>query len=111
MPQTETAQPHCVVLDWGTTNFRAFLVDASAAILDRIETPDGIQSVPKAGFEAALALRLEPWRRAHGVLPVYASGMIGSRNGWVEMPYVAAPAGIEDFARAVRRVALQDGGS
>ncbi|SEC83654.1 2-dehydro-3-deoxygalactonokinase [Rhizobiales bacterium GAS191] len=110
MPEA-TPSPHCIVLDWGTTNFRAVLVDASGTILDRIETQDGIQSVPKSGFEAALAERIAPWWAAHGLLPIYASGMIGSRNGWVEMPYVAAPAGIEDFAKAVRRVALRDGGS
>jgi len=108
---TDTAQPHCVVLDWGTTNFRAVLVDAKGAILDRVETPDGIQSVPASGFEASLAERIAPWRKTHGPLPVYASGMIGSRNGWIEVPYVHAPAGIEDFAKAVRRAALRDASS
>ena len=108
---TATTSPRSIVLDWGTTTFRAVLVDGAGAILDRIETQDGIQSVPKSGFEPVLARAVAPWRAAHGLLPIYAAGMIGSRNGWVEMPYVETPAGIEALARAVRRVGLADGGS
>lgn len=32
------------------------------------------------------------WREAHPDLPALACGMIGSRGGWQEVPYVAAPA-------------------
>jgi 2-dehydro-3-deoxygalactonokinase len=35
--------------------------------------------------------------------------MIGSRNGWVEMPYVPAPADAADLAACVRQLSLQDG--
>ncbi len=105
-----TASPSSIVLDWGTTSFRAFLVDAAGHVLDRIETQDGIKSVPQAGFEAVLSRAIAPWRSAHGVLPILASGMIGSRNGWIEMPYVETPAGLAEIARASRRVALEGGG-
>jgi 2-dehydro-3-deoxygalactonokinase len=105
-----TTSPRCIVLDWGTTTFRALLVDGTGGVVARIETQDGIQSVPKSGFEAVLARAIAPWRAAHGLLPIYAAGMIGSRNGWVEMPYVETPAGPEALARAVRRVKLEDGG-
>ena len=91
--------------------FRALLVDAAGAVLDRIETRDGIQSVPKSGFEEVLARQIAPWRAAHGLLPIYAAGMIGSRNGWLEMPYVETPAGLEALAGAVRKITLADGGS
>jgi 2-dehydro-3-deoxygalactonokinase len=102
--------PRCIVLDWGTTTFRALLIDAAGGIVDRVETQDGIQSVPKEGFEAVLTRNIAPWRAAHGLQPVYAAGMIGSRNGWVEMPYVETPAGVEALAAAVRRMRLADGG-
>jgi 2-dehydro-3-deoxygalactonokinase len=101
---------HCIVLDWGTTSFRALLVDAKSEILDRVETQEGIQSVPKAGFEAVLTRNTASWRAAHPALPIYAAGMITSRNGWVETPYVEVPAGAEALARALRRVKLADGG-
>jgi 2-dehydro-3-deoxygalactonokinase len=109
MPQP-TTPPHAIVLDWGTTNFRALLVEAGGSVIDRIETQEGIQAVPQGGFEAVLARAIAPWRRAHGLLPVYAAGMIGSRNGWLELPYVETPAGIAELARAARHMKLQDGG-
>jgi 2-dehydro-3-deoxygalactonokinase len=102
--------PRCIVLDWGTTSFRALLVDANGAVLDRVETQDGIQSVPKTGFEAVLARNIASWRHAHTALPVYAAGMITSRNGWIETPYVEAPAGADALAAAVKWLRLADGG-
>lgn len=102
--------PRCIVLDWGTTSFRALLVDANGAVLDRVETQDGIQSVPKTGFEAVLARNIASWRHAHTALPVYAAGMITSRNGWIETPYVEAPSGADALAAAVKWLRLADGG-
>ena len=48
------------------------------------------------------------WLR-DGPLPILASGMIGSRNGWVEAPYVAAPAGADDLAGALSKHVTPDG--
>jgi 2-dehydro-3-deoxygalactonokinase len=99
-----------IVLDWGTTSFRALLVDTGGHVVDRVESQDGIQSVPKDGFATVLQRVIAPWRQRYGVLPVYAAGMIGSRNGWVEMPYVATPANVGSLAAQVRRMSLPDGG-
>ena len=102
--------PRCIVLDWGTTSFRALLVDAKGAVLDRVEAQDGIQTVPQGDFAAVLTRNIASWRAAHASLPIYAAGMITSRNGWVETPYVEAPAGAEALAAAVKWVKLADGG-
>ncbi|MBV9741969.1 MAG: 2-dehydro-3-deoxygalactonokinase [Hyphomicrobiales bacterium] len=100
----------CIVLDWGTTNFRALLVEAGGAILDRVEAQDGIQSVPKGKFEAVLTRNIADWRSAYPALPIYAAGMITSRNGWIETPYVEAPANAEALAAAIKWVKLAGGG-
>jgi 2-dehydro-3-deoxygalactonokinase len=100
-----------IILDWGTTSFRALLVAPDGAVQDRIETEDGIQSVRDSDFLGVLQRAIAPWRAAYGLLPVYAAGMIGSRNGWTEMPYVPAPARAEDFAAQVKVVLLPDGGT
>lgn len=105
-----SSHPRCIVLDWGTTNFRALLADAKGAVLDRIETQDGIQTVPKDAFETVFVRNIASWRGEHPALPVYAAGMITSRNGWIETPYVEAPAGIEALAAAVKWMNLADGG-
>ncbi|MFC0407355.1 2-dehydro-3-deoxygalactonokinase [Roseomonas elaeocarpi] len=92
-----------IVLDWGTSSFRAMLVDGDGRVLERVDTGDGIATVADRDFAAVLRRALEPWGdRARG-LPILAAGMIGSRNGWVEAPYVALPAGARELAAAVRR--------
>jgi len=100
-----------IVLDWGTTSFRAFLVDHSGTILDRVETADGIRTVVDRRFADIVACLLAPWRDVHGSVPILAAGMIGSRNGWFEAPYVATPADARDLAAAVRTESLQNGGT
>lgn len=85
-------------IDWGTTSFRAFLMDARGTILDRRSRPAGIMSAPEGGYDAVLDRELGPWLAGHPDLPILASGMIGSRQGWVEVPYLACPAGARELA-------------
>ena len=98
-----TGAPALIGVDWGTSNFRAFLLDASGEILDRRAGPHGIMTVADQKFGQVLAARVGEWL-SEGRLPILMSGMIGSRQGWVEAPYVATPAGIGDLAAALARV-------
>jgi len=90
-------------VDWGTSNFRAFLLTASGAILDRRSGPHGIMTVSEGRFAQTLAAGIGDWL-SEGRLPILMSGMIGSRQGWVEAPYVATPLGIGDLAAGLARV-------
>ncbi len=94
------AEAALIGLDWGTTSFRAFLFDAGGAILDRRESADGIMSVKDGAFEPVLDRMLAGLEPAPGALPIIAAGMITSRQGWVEAPYVACPADPAAFAAA-----------
>ena len=85
--------PGLIAVDWGTSTFRAYLVAADGTIIDRRETGEGILAAAGRGFARALAEAVAPWRAAHGGLPILMSGMIGSRQGWTEAPYVDCPAG------------------
>lgn len=98
------AQAAFIAVDWGTTRLRASLVDRVGTVLDRTEADQGVQSVPAGGFPAALERACGAWLADHDRLPVIMAGMVGSRNGWVEAPYVPCPCGAEDLARAVRPV-------
>jgi 2-dehydro-3-deoxygalactonokinase len=89
-------------VDWGTSNFRAFLLAASGAILDRRSGPHGIMAVSDGRFAQTLAAGIGDWL-GEGRLPILMSGMIGSRQGWVEAPYVATPLGVADLASALAR--------
>lgn len=106
---TDHAMGHRIVLDWGTSSFRAILVDGDGEVLARQENGNGIASVEAGGFAGVLEEALGSWRASHGVLPVIAAGMIGSRNGWIETPYVPTPATADDIAAACRRIDLGSG--
>jgi 2-dehydro-3-deoxygalactonokinase len=95
-------------VDWGTSAFRAFLLDAAGAVLDRRSGPHGILTVEGGDFAGMLAAQIGDWLdRAR--LPVLTSGMIGSRQGWMEAPYVACPAGIADVAGQLLRAPSDQG--
>ena len=90
-----------IAVDWGTSSFRAYLMDADGAILAQTESSRGVQTLKAGEHEAVLAEALLNWRRADATAPILMSGMIGSRQGWVEAPYVRAPAGLSETAAAI----------
>jgi len=89
----------CIAVDWGTSNLRVMLLGDGAKVLDRNARPKGIVAAAAGGFAAELDAACRGWRAAHPDLPVVMSGMIGSRQGWVEAPYVTAPCGFEELTR------------
>ncbi len=95
-------------IDWGTTSFRAYLLGAEGEILRRIEEPRGILHVEGDDFEGFFLRIMGPWL-AEADLPVIVSGMITSRNGWVETPYVDLPAGPAELAAKLTRHPLSAG--
>ena len=92
-------RPSLISVDWGTSSFRALLVDENGAVLDRAESNRGILSVAAGEHERVLAEAVGAWRE-RGAPPIVMSGMIGSRQGWVEAPYAACPAGLRELAAA-----------
>lgn len=102
-------EPRLVAVDWGTSRLRAYLLDASGAVLDRTAADEGIMAVPPGGFPATLRKHVGPWLSNGQNLPVVLAGMVGSRNGWIEVPYLACPATTLDIAGALAPVDLGDG--
>jgi 2-dehydro-3-deoxygalactonokinase len=92
-----------IAADWGTTNRRAYLMDAGGRCTAEFEDDKGIMSVPKGGFGEAVA----EIRARLGDHPLLLAGMVGSNRGWVEAPYVPCPAGLQDLATAL--VWLEEG--
>ncbi len=87
-----------IAVDWGTTSARAYRLDAEGSVLEAREAPLGIQHV-RDGFAQALEQLLGEW--ATDPVPRLACGMIGSRQGWVEAPYVDCPATRDALARGI----------
>ena len=92
-----------IAVDWGTSNFRAFRLDAAGIIIERIVSARGILEVDDGSFEQALRAEVGTWL-ANGESRVLLCGMIGSRQGWLEAEYLPCPVGIADLANAVVRV-------
>lgn len=91
-------------LDWGTSNCRAFRIAHDGAVLETREAARGILAVEDGDFAGAFAALVGDWRKAHPQAPVLMSGMIGSRQGWAEAPYVELPADAVTLAAALAPV-------
>lgn len=95
-----------IALDWGTTSFRAYLADSDGRVAGTASALEGILAVTDGDFDAALERHIGQWDAS---LPVIAAGMITSRQGWIELPYVACPAGPAKVAAALHRHTSQRG--
>jgi 2-dehydro-3-deoxygalactonokinase len=91
-----------IAIDWGTSSARAYALDAQGAVMAQRSLPLGIQRIAAGNFAAALAALCGADSR--GDVPLLASGMIGSRQGWVEAPYCDCPAGLDAVAAALTPV-------
>ena len=95
-----------IAVDWGTTRLRAHLVAADGAIIASAAREMGVQAVPAGGFSDALRACCGQWLAASPRIPLVLAGMVGSRNGWTEVPYVSAPCGMAQLAQGRTRLEM-----
>lgn len=101
-----TSRPGLIGVDWGSTRFRAYLLDETGELLDSVENDQGIFRSKQATYEEILRRSCEHWLRRRPGIPVVMAGMIGSRNGWHETGYLPCPVGIHGLGAAV--IQIQD---
>ena len=94
--------PALIAIDWGTSAARAYWLDAKGRILSSRSAPLGVQKVAPGGFPDALRVLLG--EAVHEDAPMLACGMIGSRQGWIEVPYRECPTGAPAIASALAQV-------
>lgn len=126
-----------VAIDWGTTTFRAWLLDGAGAVLDSVRTADGALAVSAgtvsagtgsadaaaaadaaagahaareraAAFEATFVRLCRPWLARHPGVPVLCAGMAGSVHGWGEAGYLDVPADLGALAEHLTVVPAGD---
>lgn len=90
MTEHTNATPALIGVDWGSSNFRAFLMDRSGALLHETTSPKGMLTLGREGFEPFLLEQISPWLEG-GKLPVLMTGMVGSAQGWEDAGYVDCP--------------------
>jgi 2-dehydro-3-deoxygalactonokinase len=84
-----------IAINWGSSNFRSFLLDDGGAVRDAFAEPAGIASLDRHGMEAQIARLIERWPQAE---TIYACGMVGSNVGWDDAGYAECPVGLEGLA-------------
>lgn len=105
--------PPLIAVDWGTSALRGARLDDAGRVLEEKSAPLGILNVPNGDFAGVFAAQFSDWMKPAGTRCLI-SGMAGSRQGWVEAPYVACPAGPGELARQLHwierdRIALVPG--
>ena len=104
-----SSPPRLIALDWGTSSLRAYLLADRGDVLAERAEPWGIMRLPDGDFAKAFRAIAGDWLDRHAALPVIAAGMIGSAQGWREVPYQPCPAGFRDLAAGLRAVEAGDG--
>lgn len=91
--------PALAAADWGTSRFRLWLLDPEGRVLAERRSDEGLAEAGAAGFATVLETHLEALGAAAD-LPVLVCGMAGSRQGWVEAPYLPVPVALAEIPRA-----------
>jgi 2-dehydro-3-deoxygalactonokinase len=94
----------CIAVDWGSTNRRAWALGSDGQALAERADSAGLLAVQDRQFARSLESFLGDWVGAGATIPVVIAGMAGSRLGWAEVPYVAAPAPLSDLAQHLMQV-------
>jgi 2-dehydro-3-deoxygalactonokinase len=89
-----------IAVDWGTSSVRAYRLATDGRVIDQRSTAAGLLAC-QGHFEAVLAQQVAGWDDT----TILMAGMIGSRSGWVEVPYADCPAGAHEIAAGMREVA------
>jgi 2-dehydro-3-deoxygalactonokinase len=100
----------CIAVDWGTTNRRAWALGPGGQVIGDRADSSGLLAVRDRRFAESLEAFLADWLDSSSNIPVVIAGMVGSRMGWVEVPYVTAPAPLADLAQNLVKVGRVAGG-
>lgn len=108
------AGPGLIGVDWGTSSARSYLLDRAGRILETGPAGRGVLAVTEEtggsaaargrAFEQELETMCGRWLDEHPSLPVLAAGMVGSNQGWTDVPYQRLPADLTSLARSMVEV-------
>jgi 2-dehydro-3-deoxygalactonokinase len=89
-----------IAVNWGTSNFRAYKLDAQGRVEAEKSSGRGAVSVPTGGFQDALMAEVLEWMDMSDNR-VLMCGMVGARRGWKEAPYLQVPATFDQVVQGV----------
>lgn len=89
-----------LAVDWGTTSLRGAWLDARGQAVEERAFPRGILSVAPGEFPSVFEACFGDWMQRPKAWCLM-SGMVGSKQGWLEAPYCACPAGFTEVAASL----------
>lgn len=97
-----------IFIDWGTTNFRAFLAEQDGSIKEQRQKAGqgaiNMHGSNKASYSQFLQTKIPDWLSGYPNSKIILCGAIGSREGWSQTGYVPAPAGLQDFSTSLHLI-------
>lgn len=98
--------PHLIGVDWGSTCLRVFLIGTHGEVLATRTSAQGSSSMNGSAwaYEQSLEQLAGDWLQEYPDIKVLACGMVGSKHGWLEVPYVACPSDVSAIAARVMSV-------
>jgi 2-dehydro-3-deoxygalactonokinase len=93
-----------IAVDWGTTNRRAWALGQDGRVLGERGDGEGLLGVKPGDFARSFATFAASWLGNGRRTLVLMCGMVGSKLGWVEAPYIEAPADLGSLARRLHPV-------
>ena len=93
-------------IDWGSSNIRAWLLRGDGKPLAEGRLATGLKDARARGFEHVLKDVLKLLHDTNG-LPAVACGMVGARDGWMEIPYLPCPTDPKAILAGIRAVPRQ----
>jgi 2-dehydro-3-deoxygalactonokinase len=96
-----------IAVDWGTTNRRAWALGRDGKVLAEKGDGEGLLAIKPQGFARSFADFAAPWLAQGRKLPVLMCGMVGSKLGWAEAPYIEAPVDLARLARHLHPVTFE----
>lgn len=86
-----------LAVDWGTSSLRGAWLDARGRTVEERSFARGILTVAPGEFPSVFQTCFGDWMQRPDAWCLM-SGMVGSKQGWLEAPYCACPAGFAEVA-------------
>lgn len=100
-PDIKQAMPgkaSLIAVDWGSSRFRAYLLDENGTVMEKTESDRGVFTIQGNDIKNVFHAACNRWFGHTPGLPVVMCGMIGSREGWVDTGYLKCPVTIQDLS-------------
>lgn len=95
-----------ISIDWGSSNFRAYRVNALGDTVEHIDMPKGIARIEHGDIPRILDEVASNWPEE--AQTIYCCGMISSTIGWQELPYLSCPISTEELVRSLSVLKIGD---